>query len=292
MLKKRTNVGLVICAVVVGCVVLAGAVPASATVLVTEPFDYAPGTYGPVANNNDPFGMGSASGIGWGTNEWFSHAGGRTFVITSGATGGYADGPAMNSRTNEWRARVMSPVIPGTAGLVTWQSTTMSTEQGGSIPGWLITGNSNGGYHYAIRSEADNTYGLSGGHGHASVVTSTIPVSTDLNNPDLVLVKLERDPTLNLMDVSMWVNPTATTEGALPAADLTISDVIPFAGNRNIGHINFRPGGLSIDNIIFASAYEDVAPAAGGPIPEPATMCALGLAVAGLGGYVRRRKRS
>ena len=30
----------------------------------------------------------------------------------------------------------------------------------------------------------------------------------------------------------------------------------------------------------------------GGAIPEPATMCALGLAVAGLGGYVRRRRRS
>ena len=29
----------------------------------------------------------------------------------------------------------------------------------------------------------------------------------------------------------------------------------------------------------------------GGVIPEPATMCALGLAVAGLGGYIRRRRR-
>ena len=28
------------------------------------------------------------------------------------------------------------------------------------------------------------------------------------------------------------------------------------------------------------------------PIPEPATMCALGLAVAGLGGYIRKRKRA
>ena len=28
------------------------------------------------------------------------------------------------------------------------------------------------------------------------------------------------------------------------------------------------------------------------PIPEPATMCALGLAVAGLGGYVRKRRRA
>ena len=27
-------------------------------------------------------------------------------------------------------------------------------------------------------------------------------------------------------------------------------------------------------------------------IPEPATMCALGLAVAGLGGYIRRRRRA
>ena len=31
---------------------------------------------------------------------------------------------------------------------------------------------------------------------------------------------------------------------------------------------------------------------AGAPIPEPATMCALGLALAGLGGYVRKRKRA
>ena len=31
---------------------------------------------------------------------------------------------------------------------------------------------------------------------------------------------------------------------------------------------------------------------AGAPIPEPATMCALGLAVAGLGGYVRKRRRA
>ena len=31
---------------------------------------------------------------------------------------------------------------------------------------------------------------------------------------------------------------------------------------------------------------------AGGAIPEPATMCALGLAVAGLGGYVRKRRRA
>ena len=36
----------------------------------------------------------------------------------------------------------------------------------------------------------------------------------------------------------------------------------------------------------------DMTAAGGGAIPEPATMCALGMAIAGLGGYVRKRRRA
>ena len=45
---------------------------------------------------------------------------------------------------------------------------------------------------------------------------------------------------------------------------------------------------LSADNIKWLSQNSLNALAA--PIPEPATMCALGLAVAGLGGYIRKRR--
>ena len=49
---------------------------------------------------------------------------------------------------------------------------------------------------------------------------------------------------------------------------------------------------IDFDYVAVGTSLADVTNPAGGgdgDIPEPATMCALGLAVAGLGGYVRRR---
>ena len=49
-----------------------------------------------------------------------------------------------------------------------------------------------------------------------------------------------------------------------------------------------------LDEIRMGETFNSVvgrSDAGGGAIPEPATMCALGLAVAGLGGYVRRRRK-
>ena len=48
---------------------------------------------------------------------------------------------------------------------------------------------------------------------------------------------------------------------------------------------------LTADDVTFL--YNNPGSALGGapPIPEPATMCALGMALAGLGGYVKRRRK-
>ena len=54
-------------------------------------------------------------------------------------------------------------------------------------------------------------------------------------------------------------------------------------------HITWGDGGLA-GTVVSATVDNFGVPATGGPIPEPATMGALALAVAGLGGYVRRRR--
>ena len=78
-------------------------------------------------------------------------------------------------------------------------------------------------------------------------------------------------------DSTQWSLEAAT--GAVPVGTETVR--IEIYGTARSGD----PDGY-IDNVDFR--ITGAAP----PIPEPATMCALGLAVAGLGGYVRKRRRA
>ena len=77
-------------------------------------------------------------------------------------------------------------------------------------------------------------------------------------------------------DSTQWSLEAAT--GAVPVGTATVR--IDIYGTARSGD----PDGY-IDNVDFR--ITGAAP----PIPEPATMCALGLAVAGLGGYIKRRRR-
>ena len=86
-----------------------------------------------------------------------------------------------------------------------------------------------------------------------------------------------------------WGNQTTTslkngpgnspTEFAIATTVLSDSTSLDLALAKNQG---YGPGfsGVVIHSIAAV------------PIPEPATMCALGLALAGLGGYVRKRRRA
>ena len=295
MLKKRTNVGLVVLAVVVGCVVLAGAVPASATIFVTEDFDaYTLGTHTSVAPPPNPGDFPTLNGpAGWGT-PFRSHIGANLqIVISAGPTGNLFDGALTTQyATSQWRDRIMSASIHGNSdGAITWQA--MDVSSAGTGGGSFRVNNSNGGMDYRVRLDGSNNYELWGGHTDVVSSSSGIAASMAINTPDFVLTKIVNNNGTGQSTASTWVNPNlAGGEAGLGAADMSVT-YSPFAGNRNIGQIVLEPGpNIRLDNIAFGDDFAEIAPAPQGAIPEPATMCALGLAVAGLGGYVRRRRRS
>lgn len=237
---------------------LLGVTPSAADILVTEPFDYNPGIW-MQSGNNWAATMGSGSGTGWGANQWFSHLGsGLQFGIASGgASGTYADSTGMNNLTNEWRQRNISPPVHNnTDGAVIWQSLTMSAN-GSGVNGQLTTENSDGGMQFAVRIDADGNYALLTGQRNTNIETSAIAASTDAGAPDLIVVRMENQTGANLLDVSLWINPTATAESGLPAPDLQIAGTAPYNANRNVGSINWMPGNTQIDNFKLADAYED-----------------------------------
>ena len=61
-----------------------------------------------------------------------------------------------------------------------------------------------------------------------------------------------------------------------------------------MGHTNTHGEEMRVDEIRMGETFNSVVglpEPSEGKIPEPATLGALGLAVAGLGGYVKRRRR-
>ena len=78
-----------------------------------------------------------------------------------------------------------------------------------------------------------------------------------------------------------WQEISRTYSG-IPAGDVT---VLVGTASENLGGPELFGTRMRIDNISLTYETSEV-------IPEPLTVCALGLAIAGLGGYVRRRRRA
>jgi lysophospholipase L1-like esterase len=232
---------------------------AQAALLVSEPFDYTPGTYA----GGSWSGL-TGSGIGWGSNIFFDHAGTSSNFIIGGAplSGGYFKGDGQNNSGSYFRNRVMSPWIHNSnAGSVLWQSVLMWTE-GTPNGGGLVVHNANGGTNYNIRLGAGNVYELRGGHNNSQGTTdedvSTIVASSDVENPDFILVKVENASSPGVQNVSVWINPDVTLgKDNLPAPDLSVS-YRPFYDGREIGGINIAPGSMSLDEILFGTEFKDV----------------------------------
>ena len=78
-------------------------------------------------------------------------------------------------------------------------------------------------------------------------------------------------------------DPGSENTGNFAGASSTVGLPIEAGDSLFYRHLEDGTGGTS--GIIVRSVPDDI-------IPEPATMCALGLAVAGLGGYVRKRRKA
>jgi len=93
--------------------------------------------------------------------------------------------------------------------------------------------------------------------------------------------------------VTMYLNPSSTTEALNPSTVSTANSGLDLS---TTAQVLFRKARLNsgdvylYDEIRVGDAFGDVIVAV--PVPEPATMGALGVAVCGLGAYVRKRRRA
>lgn len=157
------------------------------------------------------------------------------------------------------------------------------TMTSGNALGLAIDGQSGGFDLHAIAIENGST--------SLSADSMLIPIGEDTTY--LIAGKLDwapdgSDDTLTLYNI---IDPTSDT---LPAPFATITADLDQSAFDTIaiGDRQITP----FDEIRFATTFADAmarqAAVDDGVIPEPATMCAVGLAVAGLGGYVRKRRRA
>ena len=156
-------------------------------------------------------------------------------------------------------------------------------------PGYFAVGKTTGNSNWEIRGDNDD--------GDADVQAfSTVSVANDT----FILGRFSTDATTGDTTFDAWFNPLLdTAPGAAGSGDVSVTvdanndSSVPQFDTLGYRHQKWESPNL-LDEIRMGETFNSVvgrADAGGGAIPEPATMCALGLAVAGLGGYVRRRRK-
>lgn len=248
--------------------------PAQGSLLVHEGFDYTPGVY--VASD-------LTGGMGF-SAAWYDHVGNTLeFPITGGGfNGAYFDASGgVNSPQGEWRSRNYTAVGNQSEGTIVWASLTMSN--GGTDGGSVRVENSSGGMQARIRIETSGTYSLFGGHIDTVSDASSIVATTDATIHDLVVFRFVNTANANEQTASVWINPTAGSEGGLGTPDMTVT-YTSFQNNRNLGQFTIQAGSLRVDELKVGTSYESVFTV----IPEPASLALVG--IGGLLLMLRRRR--
>jgi hypothetical protein len=259
---------------------------ASATLTSYEGFNYANGV------NLDT----QSGGTGFAAN-WGQFLGdGLGYVAT---TGSLAD-PTSTLQTSgnkvsttstagfEGRYNNAPPPSQGAAGSTNFWSVLIRPDNLGTQTG---LGTTNGGFILQIFSSGgagDLSVGKSGDNAHWGLENGTQNISSfssvsAVSNQTVLLV-LEEDFTAGADTFKLFVNPSSSTEPAVPNATLSYD-----IGTQNGFGINTFNGALaSFDEIRIGTTYADVTP---GLVPEPGTVSLVigGLAFLGFG--VRRRVR-
>ena len=185
-----------------------------------------------------------------------------------------------------------------TAGAEIWFSALMQANGSGYNRWWLrLTDSAGGGLFQAGKQEGNANWQIEGTNDDGAF-QEQISSNSASDDVDFLLGRLTTDGSNNTT-FDLWIDPLLdTAPGGVGTGDLSIVVVANGdASATQFDRIGYRHQKWESPNILdeirMGETFNSVVGRSdAGPIPEPATMCALGLAVCGLGGYVRRRRKA
>ena len=217
--------------------------------------------------------------------------------MTDGRDPGYNGGSAWNADTVNGWTWYLEGGTSGNTGVITLDPGTIGTLTPTMRESSLNSGNPMATKTNAGHPQAD-VFNLEWGNGPTSAMIQTFNAE-DLGGGTFGEVTIEID--MGRRDRNgkglAWVMGATTNfadfDFVIPngaAGAMFTTSFTPTAPQFQIGFFSGvgADTNASVDSIKVTSEAADP----GGPIPEPATMCALALALSGLGGYVRKRKQS
>ena len=223
------------------------------------------------------------------TVSGFNDLGHASIDIT---TGGWADANKDGGKLNAKGAEIWFSMLARVQGGYHNKFQIEFTDSGNGYTGWA-----NGPGYFAVGAEVGNDkkweiFGDNDDDDEDQNATSTVSAAADT----FILGRITTDASGN-STMGVWFNPLLDTA---PTGSGDVSITVPANDDGSVTqfdavgyrHQKWESPNL-LDEIRMGESFNSVVGKSdASPIPEPATMAALGLAVCGLGGYVRRRRKA